>query len=321
MVLVENGFLGLAGSLAIWGGNTFAVTARGNVMSIFGQIMTDAGLTEEDLHGNTTNKMDFWEQAAEMGVHMNIGVKSWAENKTPADPVLAAAMHYVLSDLDRGAIQEVLVSMNFILGKVSLIPVLDLPNVNILPAEIVTFTSQIAALTLANPQYRIGQILKKAANSDIAGQFVLLRGAMGKQDNMIHTFKYTQKTFVVGYDNSRKIIDLGKGMKTAEAVLHPLEHVAWFKDKYLPKDTLTLRNHSVLGSVKIFVSDGTTVPTTGGYVLAPDSEIKLEIPGDLGGVFGHNVIVESLSATDDIHVTGILASGKSSSSAPSPPLA
>ncbi len=320
MVPVERGVLDIPTNSAIWIGNTFVVQAKAKVQQIFDQILLDAGLTEADLHGNTTNKEQLWKDTATMGVHMNIGTKAWAENTTPEQPVLAEAMHYTYTDLTQCAIQEALVKMNFILGKVNAIPVLELPNVNITPLQITTYTSDIAALTLANPQFRIAQVVKSAATGDIVAQMKLLKKAMKKQDNLIHTYRLLHGTFVTTYDNGRKIIDLGKTMKTEEDVLHPGEHVAWFHNKYLPGDTLTLRNHSVLASVKVFISDGTTVPATGGYVLAPDSEIKLSIPDDFGGVFGHNVIVESLSATDDAHVTGILAKGKSSSSAPTPPL-
>ncbi|MEI6815894.1 MAG: hypothetical protein WCL14_04725 [Bacteroidota bacterium] len=320
MVPVERGVLDSSGNVGYWSGNPYVVAAKANVQSIFDQILVDAGLTEADLHGNTTNKELLWHDTAEMGVHMNIGTKVWAENKIVPDPVLAEMMHYTMTDLSRGAIQEVLVSMNFILGKVNLIPVLELPNVNITPLQITNYTANIAALTLANPQFRIAQVVKSAATGDIVEKFVLLKKAMAKQDNLIHTYRYTHKVFVESYDNGRIIIDLGKTMKTEEAVLHPREHVAWFHQKYLPGDTLTFRNHSVLAKVKVFLNDSTDVPTTGGFVIDPEHEFKMAIPTDFQCPFGHYIIVVSLSDTDDANVTGILAKGKSASSAPAPPL-
>lgn len=320
MFPVQRGVLDLTVNASIWSGNTYVVAAKAGAQAIFDQILLDSGLTEEDLHGNTTNKQTLWETTAAMGVHMSIGTKAWAENKTIPDPILAAAMNYTYTDLSRGAIQEVLTSMNFILVKVSLIPILELPNVNITPSQITAYAADITALTLANPQFRIAQVMKSAANTDIVTQFVLLKKAMAKQDNLIHTYRIEHPTFVTAYDNGRKIIDLGKTMKTEEAVMHPREHVAWFHNKYLPFDSLTLRNHSVLAKIKVFLNDSTDVPTTGGFEIEPEHEFKMAIPTDFQCPFGHYIIIVSLSDTDDAHVTGILAKGKSASKAPAPPL-
>ena len=320
MVVVETGVLDSPPNASIWGTNTFVVAAKAKVKTIFDQIMLDAGITEADLHGNTSNKEVLWDETAAMGVHMNVGVKAWAENKTVPDMVLAEMMHYSKSDLRQCSIQESLISLNFILGKTGLIPILDLPNVNITSLQITDFTAQIAALTLAAPQFRIGQVGQSAATGDIAAQVPLLRAALKKQDTLIHTFKMTHKVFVESYDNGRKIIDLGKTMKAEEAILHPKEHVGWFFKKYLPGDSLTFRNHSVLAKVGVYLNDTTEVPATGGIIIEPETDFKLEIPTDFKCPFGHYIIVVNLSAFDDAHVTGILAKGTSSSKAPSPPL-
>ena len=320
MIVTSRGVLDFGDYHLIWDGNDWVVAAKADVQTILDRILANEGITEEDLHGNTTNKETLWLDTAKLGVHMNIGTKVWAENTTPAQPILAAAMHYQISDLDRGAIMDVLVKLNFIKGKVALIPVLDLPKVTITPLEITTFNQKIIDLTAAAPLFRIKQVVKNATKGDINADFTLLRAAKGKQDRLIHTYKLTQGTFVSAYDNGSKIIDLGKGATTAEAMLHPRGHVAWLHNEYLPGDTLTLRNHSILAKIKVFVSDTTDVPTTGGFELNPETEFKLEIPKDLNCPFGHYIIIVSMSDTDDAHVTGILAKGKSSSDAPAPPL-
>ncbi len=320
MIITARGVMDYGDNPAIWDGNTWVVVAKSDVQTILDRILANEGITEEDLHGNTENKETLWMDAAKLGVHMNIGTKVWAENKTVPDPVLAAEMHYTISDLDRGAIQDVLVKLNFIKGKVGLIPVLDLPHVNITALDISTFNDKIDSLTLAAPQFRIKQVVKSAAVSDINADFKLLREAKGKQDRLVHIYKLTRGTFVKAYDNGSKIIDLGKGATTEEAVLHPREHVAWFFKKFLPGDTLTFRNHSVLAKVKVFLNDTTDVPATGGIEIGTETDLKLAIPTDFNGVFGHYIIVVSLSDMDDAHVTGILAKGKSASEAASPQL-
>lgn len=152
MIITARGVMDYGDNPAIWDGNTWVVVAKSDVQTILDRILANEGITEEDLHGNTENKETLWMDAAKLGVHMNIGTKVWAENKTVPDPVLAAEMHYTISDLDRGAIQDVLVKLNFIKGKVGLIPVLDLPHVNITALDISTFNDKIDSLTLAAPQ-------------------------------------------------------------------------------------------------------------------------------------------------------------------------
>ena len=320
MVVVETGLLDTTTNFAIWNGNTYVVAAKAAVKSIFDQIMADAGITEADLHGDTVNKELLWDDTVKLGVHMNLGVKAWAENKTVPDLVLAGMMHYSKTDMKHCTIQESLISLNFISGKVGLIPILDLPNVNITALHITEFTTKIGTLTAAAPQFRIAQVGQSAATGDIATLFPMLRAALKKQDTLIHTYRLGHKVFVESYDNGRKILDYGKGAKTEEAVLHPREHVAWFFKKFLPGDSLTFRNHSVLAKVKVFLSDTTDVPVTGGIEVGPETDFKLAIPTEFDCEFGHYIIVVSLSDMDDADVTGILCKGTSTSEAPSPPL-
>jgi len=317
---VARGVMDLNPNPAIWDTNDWVVQSKARAQQAFDEILALAGLTEADLHGATEEKLNLWSDTAKLGVHLNVGTKAWAMNKTPKDLVLAAAMHYQKSDLDSGAIQEVLVRMNFIKGKVALIPVLDLVKVNILPSEITTYATKIDALTLANPQWRIAVSVRAANRGQIIEKFKVFKAEIGVLDGLVHTYRYTQGVFVAAYDNGRKILDLGKGAKTDEAILHPREHIAWFHNKYLPGDTLTLRNHSILAKIKAYLSDSTDVPATGGFEIDPEHEFKMEIPTDFNGPFGHYIIIVSMSDTDDASVTGILAKGKSDSDAPSPPL-
>jgi hypothetical protein len=192
--------------------------------------------------------------------------------------------------------------------------------VNITSTEITDYTGKITALTAAAPQFRVQQTVKTAATSDIVADFKLLRAAKKKLNTLVHTYKLTNASFVEAYDIACKIIDLGKGMTAEEVVMHPGDHVALFHEKFLPGDTLTVRNHSVLANIKVFLNDTTDVPASGGFEILPQHEFKLAIPTDFNGPFGHYVIMENLSVTDDAHVTGILAKGASSSGAPSPAL-
>ena len=304
----------------IWSGNAWVVSNKALVETIFQRILTNAGITEEFLGGNTQVKEQLWRDTAELGVHMNVGTKVWAENKTVPDLVLAAAMHYTISDLGYGAIQNALDKMNFIAGKVALIPVLDLPNVNITSAQITDYGTKIIALTAAAPQFRVAQTAQTAATGDIVADFKLLRAAKNRQKSLIHTFKISNASFVSAYDIGSEIIDLGKGMTTEEAVMHPGEHVAWFHEKFLPGDTVTIRNHSVLAGIKVYLSDTTDVPATGGFEIGAMLDFKLSVPTDFNCPFGHYVIIVNMSGTDDARVTGILAEGASHSVAPAPPL-
>ena len=93
---------------------------------------------------------------------------------------------------------------------------------------------------------------------------------------------------------------------------------AVFGKKFKKGDTLTVRNHSEVEVEGALTDTPNVMPTTGKVQIAAHSELKLAVPTDFGGVFGHWLIIHNESDIEDAKVTIILAHGKSASAAPSP---
>ena len=70
-----------------------------------------------------------------------------------------------------------------------------------------------------------------------------------------------------------------------------------------------------MAKIKVFLSDTSDIPTTGGIEIAAQMEIQLTIPTGFKMPFGHSLIVLNEATMDDAHVTVVLAHGKSHSKA------
>jgi hypothetical protein len=88
-----------------------------------------------------------------------------------------------------------------------------------------------------------------------------------------------------------------------------------FKEKFLKDDTFTFRNHSAMAKIKVFLSDTSDVPATGGIEIAAQTQLILTIPKGFKMPFGHSLIVLNEATMDDAHVTIVLAHGKSHAAA------
>jgi hypothetical protein len=245
-------------------------------------------------------------------------MRAYAEDT--GNTALYEMMHYKKSDLDRGEVQEALNKMNLIYNQANLIPIANLAPFNLTAAILTNFNTAIQNLTTAFPQHAIVQAAKKTSTANIKSNFILLRAAGKKMNTLVHTLSFTQPTFVQTYSNSCIIIDLGKGQMSEEVHLMPGEHVALFTQKFLPDDTFTIRNHSNLAKIKVYLSDNSNVPASGGIEIAALKELKLEVPTAFKMAFGHVLIVVNEDTIDDAHVTVVLAHGKSNSGAATPSL-
>ncbi len=130
--------------------------------------------------------------------------------------------------------------------------------------------------------------------------------------------KIAQPTFVSTFEKARQIIALGKTQQAEELNLHPLHFEAVFGKKFKKGDTLTIRNHSEVEVEAALTDTPSEMPTTGKVQIAAQSELKLSVPTDFGGVFGHWLMIHNESNIEDAKVTIVLAHGKSASAAPSP---
>ena len=153
------------------------------------------------------------------------------------------------------------------------------------------------------------------ATAQLHPLFTTQRTQLKKLDNIINTFRISQATFVASHFDARKIANLGKTQQAEELLLMPKHFEPIFGQKFLEGDTFTIRNHSQV-DMEVFLTDNVNaLPTVNGVKIPSKTDLKLNISKDFGGVFGHWLIVYNPNTLDDIHVTVILAHGKSHSAA------
>lgn len=316
MFLVRRGILNA--NQVIVTGNAKLAAYKQLTEQIFAQILADAGIQESDITGTTNAKNTAWAIAVEYAVHVCKGMRSYADDI--GNQILHEMMHYQKSDLDRGEQQDILDRMNLIYQQAGLVPIANLAFVNITAPVLTSYNNAITAFSNSVPQHGIMQASKKTSTANIKKNFALLRKNGKKMNNLVDTFTLIQPDFVKTYKNSCIIINYGKAQMAEEKHLMPEEHVALFKGKFMPGDTFTVRNHSKLAAIKVFLSDNENVPNTEGIEIEATKDLKLSIPKAFKMPFGHTLIVLNKSAIDDAQVTVILAHGKSHSSAMEPML-
>lgn len=313
MVITRRDLMNLLIYAGLWNTNAKISAAKAYVEALFAQILTDAGIQEEDITGSTEAKYIAWAAAVELGVHVCTGMRAYAEDGN--NQILYEMMHYKKSDLEQCEVQEALNKMNLIYTQATLVPIADLLPFNVTATNLTNYYNTIQTLTAAFPKHGVLQAGKKTSTENITKNFKLLRKGGIKLNTLVHTLKLTQGAFVQTYDNACIIIDLGKGQRAEEKKLQPGEKVILFTQKFLTGDTFTVRNHSDMAKIKVFLSDTGEIPTTGGIEIAAQMEIQLTIPTGFKMPFGHSLIVLNGATMDDAHVTVVLAHGKSHSKA------
>ena len=301
-----------------WNTNAKIVASKTNVENLYAAILTDAGIQESDLTGITVAKDNALTVAVNLGVHVCTVMRAYADDTS--NTTLYNMMHYTKTDLERGEIQDGLTKMNLIYTQATAVPIANLTPFNLTAADLTNFNTAIQNLTNAVPQHGVLVATRKTSTGNIKSNFKLLRAGGKKLNTLVQTLKLVQPTFVQTYDNACIIVNLGHAQMSEEAHLMPLEHVAMFTQKFLPTDTFTIRNHSEYAKIKVYLSDNTNLPTTGGIEIGARSELKMEVPSAFKMPFGHILIVYNEAPMDDAHVTAVLAHGQSNSGAPTPTL-
>jgi hypothetical protein len=286
------------------------VTAVKNTHS---SILSTAGIQSLINKGPTTTKNSLLIDAATKADHVCCGVKAYADDIN--DETLLGSMHYTYNSLIKDTTNQSIVDMQAIHDKAAAIAIALLTPFNVVATDLTDLQTAINAFTTGAPQKRALVVNTSVATTQLPPLFTLQRKQLKKLDHMVNTFKKSQPTFVANHFNARKIINLGKGQMAEELHLMPKHFEAIFGKKFVGGDTFTVRNHSKYVA-EVYLSDVTTaLPTVNGVKIPSDMELKLEVGKDFGGVFGHWLLVDNPNALDDVHITVILAHGKSHSSA------
>ncbi len=286
------------------------VTAVKNTHS---SILLTAGIQSSINKGPTATKRSLLIDAATKADHVCSGVKAYADDIN--DETLLGTMHYTYNSLIKDKTNQCLVDMQAIHDKAATIAIALLLPFNVVAADLTDLQTAITAYATGAPQKRALVVNTSVATTQLAPLFTLQRKQLKKLDHIVSTFKKSQLTFCESHFAARKIVNLGKGKMAEELHLMPKHFEAIFGKKFMVGDTFTVRNHSKYVA-EVYLSDITTaLPTVNGVKIPSDTELKLEVGKDFGGVFGHWLIVDNPNALDDVHITVILAHGKSHSSA------
>jgi hypothetical protein len=309
------GFMNGTAAKLVWGGNGKVTSKLAEIVATKGRIESLAVLQTASTTGSTINKNNAWDVAGKQAEHVCNALKAYASDAK--DTVLWGQVNFTWSDFGRGDIDECIARMQLVHDKAVLVPIASFKDFNLVADDITTLQTDIDALKLAAPGYRILQSTKKTVTAQLVAEFKTLGVQMKSLDEIVDTFKKVNAGFVSSYHTARKIIHLGKTQKTAQLHLQPHQFEDCFGKGFTVGDWFTVRNHSPLATVKVFLTDTPNVlPTDNGVEIAPDEELKLEVAKDFGGVFGHYLLVWNKADLDDAEVTILLAHGKSDSSAP-----
>ena len=300
--------------IAIWTGNAKVAAAVAAVTSTNTAIKATAGSQSQVNQGPTTNKHTLWITAAAKAEHVCSGLKSYADDNN--DAVLAAAVHFTYPSLVRGTANDAAMKMQIIHDKAAAINIALLTPFQVIASDITDLQTAINNFTVAAPMKRVMVSSGAAATSQLAALFTTQRGQLKKLDHLVNNYKIAQPAFIDNFVNSRKIINLGKTQMAEELHLIPNHFEVIFEKKFLEGDTFTIRNHSDMAKIRVFLSDSSSIPdTTAGVVIDAKTEIKLTIPTGFKMPFGHSLIVLNEATLDDAHVTVVLAHGMSQSKA------
>jgi len=298
----------------IWSGNAKIAAIVAAITATNTTIKATAGNQAQINAGPTTNKHKLWKDAALKADHICSGLKAYADDIN--DVILSASLHFTYKSFLNCPTNEAIKNMQTIHDKAASIAITLLAPFQITAADITGLQTAINAFSGAAPMKRVMVTNAAVATGQFPALFTTQRSQLKKLDNLISTYRIAQPTFVDTHFIARKIVDMGKTIQAVELNLLPKHFEGVFGMKISNGDTFTIRNHSKT-ILSVFLTDTPDVlPTTKGVTVKGDTDLKLLVPKDFGGVFGHWLVLYNPSNIDDLKVTVIHAHGKSASSAP-----
>ena len=301
----------------IWSGNT-KISA---IVTIINDTMVNiaglGGIQMDSTKGATKSEHDLWIIAANLAEHVCYGLKSYYEDQN--DMTQYEFINYTISDFLYGQKTEVKTRMEKVHDTAAGIPILALADFNIVAQDITDLNDGIKDFSDSQPVRGVIKANTKAATTQLPPLFTILRKNYKKLDNLIGTFKKTQVNFFEAYTNARNIINLGKVQVAEELDLMPKEYQAIFGKKLKVGYWITVRNHSQFPGVIYLTDNPENLAVQNEVTVKGEQDMKLEIPKDFKGIFGHWVMVFNPNELDNIQITVILSKTKSQSDADEKP--
>jgi len=292
---------------AKWNADTKVSAAVVNVKLTRKTIGELAGIQGSSATGATMSKNTNWQVAAIQTEHICSGLKSFYDDTD--DETSYAVIDFNNTDFEYGKAIEVVKRMQIVQDVAALIPIASLLPFKVLATEI---TDQQIAIDNFKGSIPTGKVLKtekKAATKQLRSCFTILRKQMKKLDNLMGNRKISDPTFFDTYTNGRKIYNSGKGHVTELLDLMPEHFEAILGKKIEIGDSVTIRVHGAFGASVGLTDTPGVLPTSGLINVDGDTDIKLKVPEDFGGKFGHWLVINNHNLLDDVSVTVLLAKG------------
>ena len=301
----------------IWSGNLKVSAKVTAILTNVAEIRTTAGIQDESGVGLTENKDFLWSVAVKSTDKVVVSLKPYFKdiNDTNSYKKVNHPPSYFQLTKEEKAVSRMQSIHDIAAG----IDIAELADFNLVSGDITGLQTAITNFTNAIPQNRALKATTSHATGKLTHLFSKLSAQYKDLDDFMGIYKFSQGDFYRTYKNARKIIDLGKSHKTAHIDLMPMQFTAVLGQKFEAGDTFVIRNYSPV-AVHAFITDTPEVlPALEiGIVINANSEIKLSVPEDFGGIFAHWLLFYNHNQLDDAEISVLLAHGESSSSAPSP---
>ncbi|MEI6850181.1 MAG: hypothetical protein WCK29_04020 [archaeon] len=305
----------------VYAGNTkmigLVTAIKGNITTI----ETQAAIQSQNTTGATDTQNTKWRLAAKDATHVSTGLKGYFLDID--DETQYKLVDYTFTDFFNVKKAKALSRMTTVHDIADGITIGLLADFHIVASDITDLASSMAAFSAAEPVKRNMVEVTSGATKLIAQTFTIMDTKYKKLDLLVDGMKETHPEFVTGYHMTNKIIDLGKGHKTAslQMAINSIETI--FYNQFEVGYYFTVRNNS---DVDIWIglsSAKNQAPETDLIKVLAKSELVVKLPKSALGfttryfcvmnqskIYTANVVVimsktASASGTGEVELSGI----------------
>lgn len=226
----------------VYAGNNKMIGLVTDIKGCITIIEAQAAIQSHNTTGATISQNMFWEAAAKDATHVSTGLKGYFLDIN--NPTQYELIDYTKTDFLRGKKATALAKMTTVHDIAAGLTIGLLADFNIVATDITSLATSMQAFSDAEPVKRNMVEVTSGATKIIAQQFAIMRLKYKKLDLLVNGMKDAHPEFAAGYFMTRKIIDLGKGHKTADLqmAINSIETI--FYNQFEVGYYFTVRNNS-----------------------------------------------------------------------------
>ena len=297
----------------IWGTNNTIMGHYNYIKAEFAEVDAEEAVQRDATTGATAEQNADWMDAADQTTHVCSGIKGYylnIDDHINYDQVDFSHWNFIKCSKD-----EALVKMNTVLTHAAAITITLLADYYVTAGEITGLGTAIQKFSDSTPVKKIMTDDVKTATSNIPVHFANIRKRYKKLDPIIEAMKATQADFAKGYKFSREIVNVGKGHKTVELHMMPLQTETAFYNQFEAGDSFVIINPNKQAITVGFATKEHGAPETDTATVPGLSRLVVRISEKAGVLAARYLSVVNTAPLDDAHVTILLAHGVSQSKA------